>query len=176
MNYTITCPHCNSAATVPEPGLYSCPTCAQQIEVAQPLQQQTQPPPAVVPPHPFNDTLFNEDGVVITRSQVLVTGAIFSVPQIAGVIKRETRPPRSIPGFFFIFGLFILLSAFLAPTAPMFYGAAICIIPSAIVLWIWPSKFSLDLNTSGGAYKIKFSKRAIAERAAFALSTAMAAR
>jgi hypothetical protein len=181
MSYSLNCPHCNRELTVPEPGRYNCTDCGQTFELTAPVATAPIPPPLprpTAPPlvDPLNDPLFAEAGVFISRSQIITRGATFAVPQIAGVMNREIPAKRGWPVFFILLGICFAGGATNGGGTTSYVIAAMMIIPSIILLVERRTKYAIALQANGGEYKLEFTKREQATRAAWALSQAMAAR
>lgn len=182
MTLNITCPHCDRGSTVHESGLFTCPHCGQVLDVTPPAAPP--PLPAVVnnynppsrPSSSFDAPLFAESGVLITRSQVIMRGATFAVPQIAGVVNRQIPAKRGWPIFFILVGITFIGGASNGGGSASYIIAAMMIIPSILLLLARRTIYAIALQANGGEYNLEFKKPDEAQRAAWALSQAMTAR
>lgn len=155
----VDCPNCGTRISIPGPGRYTCPSCAQEIDVQG--QSVIQPWKA---PSRREDDLFRAEGTVISRSQVIAPGAVISIANISGVTNEVVKAKRFWPILCICLGALCLGN----PTL-----AAIFIIPAGILLCVRRIQYAVVVHSGGTEFRLIFTKVETAQRATYALSQAM---
>lgn len=166
----VTCPRCSNEISVEGAGKFSCPHCGQSLELDAPAL------PAKVAPQNFApltfqnpNELFNKDGAIVTRSQILGPGLVVSIPNISAVSRRVVSAKRTIP-------ILSLLVGFIFALSQEWIAAAIFGIPALILLIVRRDKYAVILHSGGDEFSLTFKHSETANEAAFAVSQAMEGR
>lgn len=131
-----------------------------------------------------DEELLQEGSITITRARIQIEQTSHAVKYLATVTHSETHPPRGEAKFAFgicLFALLVLivylilgkvsLYGFLVLAALVIIGATI----AAVVLWLHPSNYELDLTMiNGEKVKISNASERHIQRVHNALKTAIA--
>jgi len=166
--------------------LISCKKCGESISteaVACPRcgEPQQRPVPPSLPVQPKEETIYSDNAVAVTNTRVIIGGTTYALRNITSVEMAFTPPRIGWPILFLLFGLFILLAAFMSLNGNTPARVGVYILSGAMIggafLWVCSAKtmYHVGLSSASGEIHALTSKnKAYIERVVLSINEAIA--
>ncbi len=152
----ITCKECGKSVSTEA---VACPHCGAPLQRPVPPLLPAQSPPA----QPKEETIYTDNVVTVTGTRIIIWGTTYVLRNVTSV-KMASTPPR-IGGaiLLLIFGVLILLAAFMPLNdnkAPVGVYVISGVMIGGAILWMLMSKahFHVGLSTASGELHVLTSK------------------